>query len=347
MILRFCLISLIFMGAVSAKPKVVTLVSGEKIIGEVMKASDKKTLHLKSKLLGTLQLPRSQVEAITDYEKVYKDDPFAAPAPPATVAKKEKAPVRADPKEKPKPEPEVSYEPELVDRLRTFKAPADWSGNLRLGINFSQGDRRWTETYARGKLEVDPKDSPNFYRYTGSYVYRESERSNGDEFKSTDKADASFIYRRTFYDDWFFQNSTSWRMDQIKGIDRELNESLGIGYKYKPNNKFEFLIGAGGGVEEFQTDRSDVEDGLRPAMNVFQEAVWKPFNRTSFVQKFNYYWNPEDSAEYNFVFTAAVRVRLTDLLGLEFSFNKNYDNIIIENRVRDDTQWRNAVVVYF
>ena len=345
MILRLILISLISISSATAKPKVVTLVSGERIIGEVLKSSDKETLRLQSDILGALELPRSQVEGIGDYEKVYKDDPFVVP--PTAVAKKKKAPLRADPKEKPEAEPEAEYEPELVDRIRTFRAPADWSGNLRLGINFSQGDRRWTESYTKGKLEIEPEDSLNYYRYTGSYVYRETVNSDGDKDKSTDKADASFVYRRTFYDDWFMQNSLSGRMDQIKGIDREVNETLGIGYKYEPNNKFEFLLGAGGGVEEVQTDRSDVEDGLRPVMNVFQEAIWKPFNRTSLVQKFNYYWNPEERDEYNFVFTTAVRVRLTDLLGLEFSFNKNFDNIIIDNKVRDDTQWRNALVVYF
>lgn len=343
--LRLLLLSLLALSYVAAKPKVVTLVSGERIIGEVLNTSDKNTLRLESDILGALEFPRKQVEGIRDYEKVYKDDPFVVP--PAAVAKQNAAPVRVDPKEKPVSQPEAEYTPEIVDRLRGFRAPEDWSGNLRLGINFSQGDRRWTETYTRGKLEIEPKDSLNYYRFTGSYVYRESERSNGDEYKSTDKADAGFVYRRTIYDDWFFQNSLSGRMDQIKGIDREVSETVGIGYKYEPNNSFEFILGGGGGIEEFQTDRSDVEDGLRPVMNVFQEAVWKPFNRTSLVQKFNYYWNPEASDEYNFVFSTAVRVRLTDLLGLEFSFNKNFDNIIIDNKVRDDTQWRNALVLYF
>ncbi len=345
MILGIILISLLPLTFVSAKPMVVTLISGERIIGEVLEASDTETLRLKSDILGPLAFPRRQVEGISEYEKVYKDDPFVVP--PTALTKKIVAPVRVDPQEMPKAEPEAEYEPEIVDRIRTFRAPDNWSGNLRLGINFSQGDRRWTETYTRGKLEIEPSDTLNYYRFTGSYVYRETERSNRDKYKSTDKADLAFVYRRTFYEDWFLQNSLSGRIDQIKGIDREVNETMGIGYKYEPNNKFEFLIGAGGGIEEFQTDRSDIEDGLRPVMNLFQEAVWRPFSRTSLVQKFNYYWNPEESDEYNFVFTTAVRVRLTDLLGLEFSFNTSFDNVIIDNRVRDDTQWRNALVVYF
>lgn len=345
MILGLPILLFLSLSVLSAKPKVVTLISGERIIGELLKVSDQETLRLKSDILGLLELPRAEIEGMSDFEKIYKNDPFFLP--PVAVVKQEKIPLRADPKDKPEAKPDAEFEPELVDRLRGFRAPTDWSGNLRMGINFSQGDRRWTETYFRGKLEIEPKEGLNYYQFTGSYVYRETERSNGDEYKSTDKADASFIYRRTFYDDWFIQNSLSGRMDQIKGIDREISEAVGIGYKYEPSKSFEFLLGGGGGIEEFQTDRSDVEDGLRPLMNVFQEATWKPFNRTSFIQKFNYYWNPEESDEYNFVFTAAVRVRLSDLIGFEFSFNKSFDNIILDSKVRDDAQWRNAIVVYF
>ena len=345
MILRLILLSLVVLSSAAAKSKVVMLVSGERIIGEVLESSDQETLRLKSDILGPIELARSQVEGTSDYEKVYKEDPFATP--PAEMTGNKKAPVRAGPEAKPQSVVEAEYEPEIVDRLRGFRAPDHWSGDLRLGINFSQGDRQWTETYTRGKLEIKPEDSLDYYRFNGSYVYRESERSDGDSYKSTDQADARFIYRRTFYEDWFMQNSLSGRMDQIKGIDREVQDTVGIGYKFKPNSEFEFLVGSGGGIEEFQTDKTDIDNGLRPVMNIFQEAVWKPFNRTSLVQKFNYYWNPRDSEEYNYVFTAAVRIRLTDLLGFEFSYNESFDNVILDSKVRDDTRWRNALVVYF
>lgn len=345
MILRLILVSLVFLSSATAKPKVVTLVSGERIIGEVLKSSNKETLRLKSDILGPIEFARSQIAGISDYEKVYTEDPFVVP--PTAVAENKKAPVRADPKGKPQLVVEADYEPEIVDLLRGFRAPDHWSGSLRLGINFSQGDRQWTETYTRGNLVIEPEDSLNYYRFTGSYVYRETDRSGGDSYKSTDQADASFIYRHTFYENWFVQNSLSGRMDQIKGINREIQDTVGIGYKFEPNSQYEFLVGSGGGIEEFQTEKTDVDDGLRPVLNIFQEAAWKPFNRTSFVQKLNYYWNPRDREEYNYVFTAAVRVRLTDLLGFEFSYNESFDNVILDSKVRDDTQWRNALVVYF
>jgi hypothetical protein len=172
----------------------VTLDSGEHLIGEVLPQSNDETLVVQSSLLGQLKVPRSRVLSIT-VQTENKEAPANAPAatppakPEATPAPSPTSPTAAE---------AFAEEKKIIDTLREFKAPDTWSGNLRLGINISDGDRKWAETYTRGKLEIKPKKSPSFYRFTGSYTYRESERSDGSKFKSTDRYDAEFIYRRTF-----------------------------------------------------------------------------------------------------------------------------------------------------
>lgn len=346
---------LLFLSAaplLQAASSVVSLDSGEQLIGEVLAKSTDETVYVRSAVLGEVQLPRARVTSI-EVQGAPQEVALAEVKPtnpPEKSVEKEAPKSAAQPK--PPTEPLVAAvepsEPDFVDTLREFKAPEDWSGNLRLGVNISNGDRKWTETFARGKLEIKPKKTPNFYRFTGSYTYRETERSDGDKYKSTDKYDLEFIYRRSFMNNNFFvQNAMGGRVDRIKGIDRELQESVGIGYHYKPNNEINILFGGGGGIEDFKTELDDTREGLNPLMNVFQEAKWTPFPRTSFVQKFNYYWNPEEREHYNYVLTAAIRVRLTDLLGFEFSYNKSFDNEIGDGSERNDSQWRNALVVYF
>lgn len=335
---RLLYLALATFASLHAEPSRVTLDSGEQVIGEVLSTSTPETVVLRSALLGEVALPRARVLSI---------QPKSPHPEPEAVAQ-----AQPDPEPEPSARSEAdtqaaAEERRIVDTLREFKAPDHWSGNLRFGVNLSQGDRRWTETYARGNLEIDPEKSPHFYRFTGSYTYRETERSDGSDFKSTDKYDGQFIYRRSFHENWFVQNALGGRVDQIKGIDREVQEAVGVGYNYKPTDKFEILLGGGGGVEDLQTDYDDTRSGLNPLANVFQEATWSPLQRTSFVQKFNYYWNPEDSDQFSYVLTAAVRVRLTDLLGFEFSYNKSFDNDVGDGNAQDDTQWRNALVVYF
>ncbi|MGJ8638907.1 MAG: DUF481 domain-containing protein [Opitutaceae bacterium] len=334
--------------ALSASPKAVSLDSGERLIGTVLEKSTDEFIYLQSGFLGEVAIPRERVVKIEDQnapsiakvEKPVVKAKKPEPVKPKVAVKKEQIVLTDD-------EIELIEERRVIDTLREFNAPDSWKGNLRLGLNLSQGDRKWIESFVRGNLEIKPKGSRNFYRFNGSYTYRETERSDGSEYRSTDKYDASFIYRRTLRDNWFAQNSMGYRVDQIKGINRELQEAVGIGYKFKPTNKFEVLLGGGGGIEELQADFEDTRDGLNPLVNVFQEATWKPGKRTSFVQKFNYYWNPENNEQYNYALSAAVRFRLTDLVGFEFSYKQDFDNDTGNGNSKDDIQWRNALVVYF
>jgi putative salt-induced outer membrane protein YdiY len=358
----------------AAAPSVVSLDTGEQLIGEVLSKSTEKTLFLKSELLGELQLPRERVISIQAKANLAQ----SKSSPPAEKSKKPTAKPVSKPKlqtaeaERPaqnteEPPSEIAeselslkkqkatlereiaklQELKVVERFKSLKTPDDWSGNMRLGVNFSEGDTRWAQTYANIKLEIDPKRSANFYRFTGSYTYCQTENASGYEYKSTDKYSAEFVYRRTFWEKCFVQNALGYRADHIKGIDLEAQDTVGIGYRYKPSDKFDVLFGGGGGVEKLDANYEDTRSGLNPVLNVFQEATWKPLKRTSLVQKFNYYWNPEDSNQFNYVFTAALRLRLTDLLGLEFSYSKSFDNDVGDGSEQDDVQWRNALIIYF
>jgi len=319
------------LASANATLSVVDLDTGEQLIGEILTQSSTITVVIRSPLLGEVKVPRARVISIRaqDSKPPFVKSSFAAKGKPK------------------KAEESAINEKMLLETLLDLKAPGYWSGNMRLGINLSQGDRKWEETYARGKLEIDPKQSPSFYRLSGSYTYRQTERANGDEYKSTDKYNAEFIYRRSFFENWFTQNALGYRADRVKGIDREVQVSAGIGYQYKPSNRFKFLLGGGAGVEELDANFGDSRADSSPFANIFQEATWRPFKRTSVVQKFSYYWNPKDSNQFNYVLTAAVRVRFTELLGFEFSFNKSFDNDLGNSAAKDDAQWRNALVFYF
>jgi hypothetical protein len=193
---------------------------------------------------------------------------------------------------------------------------------------------------------IDPEQSRNFYRFAGSFTYRETER-NGESVKSTDRYDANFTFRRDYKDRWFVQNSLGGRVDQLRGIDHEIQELVGVGYKVRPGEHIEFIVGGGGGIEDFQAASEDTRNGLNPVANVFQEFTWRPFEKATFAQEFNYFFNPEENEHYNYVFSASFRYRLTDLLGIELSFNQNFDNDVGDGNSKDDTRWRNALILYF
>ena len=321
-----------------ATTSVIFLDSGEKLIGEVLPISDQEILVLHSALLGEVRLSRERISSIQEEAPESENKPQALVDSNVNMQDNLDVPFRAK---------RTNEELRSLVKIKKFNAPDYWSGNLRLGMNFSSGDRKYSETYARGKLEIKPEKSPHFYRFGGSYTYRETERPNGDSFKTKNKYDAQFVYRRTLKENWFVQNSLSGRVDKVKGINRKVQESVGIGYVYKPSSFFEFILGGSGGLEFYDAELGDSQASQSPLLNIFQEAIWSPLERTSFVQGFNYYWNPENNDLYNYVMSIAIRVRLTELLGFEFSFNKTFDNDLGDVTIKNDTQWRNALVIYF
>ena len=321
-----------------ATTSVISLDSGERLIGEVLPISNQEILVLRSVTLGEVRLSRERISSIQVDAPESDNKSQALGYSKVSTQSNSDSPARKE---------ETNAELGVLMNLKKFKAPDYWTGNMRLGMNFSSGDRKYSETYARGKLEIKPKKSPHFYRFIGSYIYRNTERSNGSIYKSTDKYDVQFVYRHALRENWFVQNSLGGRVDNVKGINREIQESIGIGYAYKPSSFFDFILGGGGGLEHYDAGLGSNKSGVSPLLNIFQEATWRPLKRTSLVQKFNYYWNPENNNLYNYVLTAAVRVRLTDLLGFEFSYNKSFDNDLGNGNAKNDTHWRNALVIYF
>jgi hypothetical protein len=318
--------------------KEVQLKSGERLLGEVLPESNEQTLHLRSKILGELKLPRT---AIASIKELPAPKPAAAPKPAVATKPAPKIKVaEAESKEQ--------KSSDILNLFKEFKTPASWSGNLRIGVNFSTGDRLWSENYARGQLSIQPKGGRNFYRFGSSYSYRKNEYSNGSTRVTNDKFDFSMLYRRSFSKGWFIQNSLGYRVDNVKGIDHEIKESIGGGYKFKLfKDKAEFDIGSGLGLEDFQASKSkDLRNGQNYIANVFQEFSWKINKRTTLSQKFNYYRNLHDSNLYDFNFSSALRTRLTDVFGLELSYRKDFDSDV-GGKQKDDTQWRSALVIFF
>lgn len=327
-----------------ASEMVVTMNSGERLIGEVSEESNETTLVLKSQLLGQLSLPRGQ---IASQQPLQADQAQAAPEPPAQVDS-EAAAHKASNQVIPLSEEEIALmlDESLIDKFIKLKAPDSWSGNLRFGLDLSSGDSKWQQVYTKGNLVVDPQQSPNYYRFTGSYTYRTTER-NGKTVKSTDRYDANFTYRRDMLGPFFLQNSMGGRVDEIKGINHEIQELVGLGVRLEPTERIKFVFGGGGGIEEYHPEFEDTRSGLNPVANVFQELTWRPFEKATLAQEFNYFINPEATEQYNYMFTASLRYRFTDLLGFEVSFDQNFDNDVGNGNVRDDTRWRNALIVYF
>jgi hypothetical protein len=327
----------------SANNLKLVLDSGEILIGESDSLVSDSDYRIKSDILGEISIPKDKVKSST----------VLASANPKASEKLETKKVSnelllkqtAEVKDK---ELENGAEPLLISdlygKVKSLDAPKSWSGNLRIGMNLSFGDREYTHTYLRGKLKIQEKNSPHLFQLSGEYNYRETEGSNGIQNVSIDRSHLNFTYRWFFSESWFFQNASNYRMDKLKGIESELQNILGYGYRKKFFNSLELLIGSGIGFQ----DRSIVGlvDESPMIINVFQELNWKPSKQIRLNQTLNIYQNPEKLDIYNYEFILGFNYRFTDLLGFEIRYLMDFDNGITEE-VKEDSRFQNALIFYF
>lgn len=315
--------------------------SGEILIGESESLSTEDHYLIHSDILGVIKIPKEKVASFT----VVKDKSIEVilQAESSRVAEKQSSGQMTEIKKV-----ERGLQPNkisgLYSKLQSFDTPKSWSGNLRIGMNLSFGDREYTHTYLRGKLKIEEEDSPHLFQLSGEYNYRENEHSNGSQYLSEDRYHLNFTYRWFFSESWFFQNASSYRTDKLKGIDNELQNISGFGYRKKFYDTLELLIGTGIGFQ----DRSVVglSDESALIVNVFQELNWQPIERIKLNQTLNFFQNPNDLDIYNYKFILGFNYRLTDLLGFEIRYSMDFDNGITEN-VKEDSRFQNALIFYF
>ena len=183
-----------------------------------------------------------------------------------------------------------------------------------------------------------------YFQLSGEYNYRETKQSNGKHYVSQDLYHINFIYRWFYSESWFFQNATNYRTDKLKGIDNELQNILGYGYRTTFFDTLELLVGAGVGFQ----DRSIVglSEESPVILNVFQELNWQPLKRIKLNQTLNFFQNPQEMDIYNYEFILGINYRLTDLVGFEMRYFMDFDNGITES-IKKDTRFQNAFIFYF
>lgn len=348
----FCLFIGVLLGSMHGQsPQIFHLDSGDCVVGVESAASDEAILEVNSTVLGVVRFDRARLVKIEPVQavkvggiKTYKMAVNAEEKPSSqslSPIKQKKVFQESMPKK-------WSLLKTYWARITHFDAPKSWKGSVRIGLHLSQGDRQWTENNVRAKLEIQKPERADFYRIEGQYMYRQSEKSDGEVFKSHDRYNAKLTYRHDVHEYGFLQVVGDARVDQIKGIDRDQKIVFGGGYQYKPNKKLTFLLGSSFGIRDYESNGSENFNGLSQVLNCFQEVSWQPSQRLRFSQNLDYNVNPEFQSQYNYVLRAALSYRFTDLVGIELSVSENYDNDLGDGvSSKNDVLWRNSLVFFF
>ena len=278
--------------------EVVHFRNGDKITGDYL-GREGNLLVFRSPLLGELrvvdteaviiELPETPVEALVGLPPMNDDRALSefAPARPSSAIS---PPV---PDAKP---PAAAPAPPAAKPALARRTP--WKGKIEFGFQ-QQGGRQNTLT-ASIRADANLKRGRNNYVATGRALYgKNTGRTNAD------RSDASFRWRRDYGDRVFTQSITSFVRDEIRGINQNWEQNVGVGYRLheNPRNTLNF----GGGVTVQFRDSRGLEPGTFGLIEIFQDYTFKLNGRLTLLQNAVGQYSPDGQGTFTVVANQPVR----------------------------------------
>lgn len=339
-----------------APPDLLRFKNGDRLIGKLIRQDDE-VVVFSSDTLGEITLPQSGVTVImgndpkgVPIEALVGIAPIpqntrSAPAPrsPPPVAPVPAPPAAPEPQPQPQPEktPTAAKIAETVDA-----APADenWDGKLEFGLRQQQGRRDMFAVDIRGS--ADRTIGENELRAKARLLYGEQ-----DGEVNNDRYDASLQWRREIGARTFAQSLSSYFQDDLKDINRNLEQNFGAGVRLIDSKAHVVNLGAGLTGQYREADLA--ESGFFTLVELFQDYTYRFSKRVTFRQNAQAQYSPEggtrflsvanqpsgtseEADNYKVRFNTVLQGNLTRKVSMNLRFEFEYDNTVSPRTARTD-----------
>lgn len=326
-----CLIAGAALSAFSISPAVAVelhLKNGDRLTG-VLVARENGVIVFRSPVLGEVRVPESQAAIVeapeTPVESLAGIPPSAASIPKPTTSADASRPVKP------------AFPP--------------WRGKVEFGFLQQTGRKDTLQVSLRGDAEKIAGE--NTYRVEARALY-------GEQYKETtsDRYDGQFRWRHELSPRTFSQVQSSYTRDQVKLIDHNIEENVGLGYKFiqKPRH----TVNAGFGVTAQYRDAAGVESGITYLGEFFQDYTYKLTGRLSILQDSSISYSPDERSRYATVGSSSVRIddgatnyrlrfnsalqgKMTDRISLNLRFEYEFDNAILDPKAKVDQRITSSI----
>jgi putative salt-induced outer membrane protein YdiY len=219
-----------------------------------------------------------------------------------------------------------------------------WRSKLDVGLNWQNGSKDKRDVSIR--FESERQAGNSHYRIQSRYLLSET---NGT--KSADTRSAGLRWRRDFNERWFSQTHTVYSDDDVREIDLNLDQNVGLGYRLLAGDRAKANLGAG--VTLQYRHAAGLDEGLAKFGEFFQDLVWRFHERFEFSQEASALFSPderpvgimsqipgvvvpEDVANYRLAFESVLRGKLTETMSVNLRFEYAFDNAIANRDARAD-----------
>lgn len=202
----------------------------------------------------------------------------------------------------------------------------NWESDLSFSLVFQQGENDREETDVR--LSTRRQFGRNDIRISTQYLFSTTER-NGDKRVIDQKYQGSVRYRFDFTDRIFFQNLTRYLRNEVRNIDHDFEDSIGVGWRFldKGNLKasvtpaytqrYKDFVAQGGRWEKLASLNQDFSYQITEDLRLREEL--------------NASINPTDTDVYKFSVSSELRADLTAFLDARLRYELEYDNDLADD----------------
>ncbi len=331
---RFALVWLVILlvGPLSAAPVVVTLRNGDRLTGEV-KSESAERLVLKTALTGTIKIPKSE---IAKREPV----PAAVAAPSPAVAVKPAAPAAPA-----KPAPTAPVIPPAVagtaaaaalpetnapalslgQRVRTWLPgwmvpyTTNWHGSLQMGMDLGMGTSDRQTYYGNATATHSYNRVRNNVEYHTAYGIL-NDRQSANRMNGRIKTDYDFGTKRKIY----VYNTGGMGYDEVRRVDLEFDEGVGLGYKLVQRPKFNVNTELGGQYQNINF--STAKDRAYMSIRAAETLSWQVSPKLKIDQKLAFMPNLESLSDYRIRFELSASYPLFKRVTVSFNAIEMFDS---------------------
>ena len=125
------------------------------------------------------------------------------------------------------------------------------------------------------------------------------------------------------------QTYSAYSANQIKGIDDQFDQTIGVGYAIFDSEKLKLSIVPGIGAQH--KNHPAIEDEISYNTNFYQDLEWQIHENIRWTENFRAFYPPENSAGYNFIFETAIRTNIFESYLMKAGYELDYDNSVSAN----------------
>ncbi len=149
---------------------------------------------------------------------------------------------------------------------------------------------------------------------------------------SNERYRANFDLKHYYRDDLFYYFELSYLKNRFEGYRHQVNTGFGLGYKII-DKKHETLLGLGGLLMRYNSYTGEKDNELLSFIKLSADYKYKIDKKNSFVSKWYFMSNVEDTEDYESGLKAKLVFKLNSRLAFNVGFEAKYDNTPPEKNI--------------